>query len=223
VAGGTATLGVSVGCRSGAPSPTNGARARRGDSRGDGGDPHLNQREHGQRGGLRGRHPCRRFAHQSPARLSVAPTGSPFNPGRLVNLSILTSVTAGDPFFMGTVLGAARHGSKPLLIHWSRAAGARREHGDVRSEDGSVQRPDHRRGQRQLGGASALSALSNAFVSVEHSASGRRFPRCGGLQPRAGGRRLHGAGRRRGRLYWHRNRRAYDATALHGLRDHIRG
>ena len=52
------------------------------------------------------------------AALSVAPP----NPGRIVNLSILTSVTAAEPFFtVGTVIGGARtSGTKPLLV---RAAG----------------------------------------------------------------------------------------------------
>ena len=57
-----------------------------------------------------------------PARLTVVPAGTPTNPGRLINLSILTSVTATDPLFtLGTVLGGAgTSGAKPLLV---RAAG----------------------------------------------------------------------------------------------------
>lgn len=57
-----------------------------------------------------------------PARLTVVPAGTPTNPGRLINLSILTSVTAADPLFtLGTVLGGAgTSGAKPLLV---RAAG----------------------------------------------------------------------------------------------------
>lgn len=57
-----------------------------------------------------------------PARLTVAPAGSPFDPGRLVNLSILTTVSTADPLFtVGTVVGGAgTAGTKPLLI---RAAG----------------------------------------------------------------------------------------------------
>jgi hypothetical protein len=56
------------------------------------------------------------------ARLTVVAAGSSTNPGRLVNLSILTSITAADPLFtIGTVLGGAgTRGDKPLLI---RAAG----------------------------------------------------------------------------------------------------
>ena len=57
-----------------------------------------------------------------PARLSVVPAGTPTNPGHLIKLSILTSVTAADPLFtLGTVLGGAgTSGAKPLLV---RAAG----------------------------------------------------------------------------------------------------
>jgi hypothetical protein len=57
-----------------------------------------------------------------PARLTVVPAGTPTNPGRLINLSILTTVTAADPLFtLGTVLGGAgTSGAKPLLV---RAAG----------------------------------------------------------------------------------------------------
>ena len=60
-------------------------------------------------------------ALSSPAVLSVL-EGPAVNPGRLVNLSILTTVTATDPVFtVGTVIGGAgTSGTKPLLV---RAAG----------------------------------------------------------------------------------------------------
>ena len=53
------------------------------------------------------------------AALTLVPAG---NPGRLVNLSILTSITASSPLFtVGTVIGGAgTSGTKPLLV---RAAG----------------------------------------------------------------------------------------------------
>ncbi len=58
----------------------------------------------------------------APARLTVVAAGAPTNPGRLVNLSILTTVSAGEPLFtLGTVLGGAgTRGDKPVLV---RAAG----------------------------------------------------------------------------------------------------
>lgn len=56
--------------------------------------------------------------NSSPAVVTVVNTA---NPGRLINLSILTPLAAGDTMTMGTVLGGAgTSGSKPLL---ARAAG----------------------------------------------------------------------------------------------------
>lgn len=57
-----------------------------------------------------------------PARLTVLPPNTALNPGRLINLSILTTISAADPLFtVGTVIGGANTvGPKPILV---RAAG----------------------------------------------------------------------------------------------------
>jgi hypothetical protein len=92
---------------------------------------------------------------------------SPSNVGRLINLSILTSVTASDPFFtVGTVIGGAgTSGSKPLLV---RAAGPSLTAFGV---DGALSDPklDLFSGQTVIGtnddwGGTA--ALSSAFSQV---------------------------------------------------------